>query len=422
MIDEDPEFLLEHFGRLASAQPLLERLGDARADVYLVGGAIRDLMLGTEPRELDLLTEFDPERLMRALGASGKRYGQFGTATVEIDGFRYDLARARRESYAEPGALPTVAPATVADDLSRRDFTVNAIAMAVFGPSRGALIAADHARDDLRSGALRVLHDESFKDDPTRLLRLALYSSRLKFAIEPGTLALARSAILEGALGTVSGERIGAELQRLACEPDPVSALGELHELGIDAAIAPGYGLGDRELARRALALLPEDAGDRATLILAAAGLELAPGELSGLLARLGFEAARRDAIVAAAARARPLDAALRRATTPSEVAAAVDGSSVEAVALAGALGAAEPAREWLSRLRRVSLEIGGRDLLDAGVPSGRAVGEGLRAALAAKLDGRARDREAELAEALRAASGQPTSLDDDAADDDRAP
>lgn len=404
-VDEDPEVLLALLQRLPAAGPLLQRLGGTETDVYLVGGAVRDLMLETQPRELDLLIESELEPFVARLGAASTLHDRFGTAKLELDRFRYDLARTRRESYARPGALPTVVVATLEDDLARRDFTVNAIALAVAGPHRGRLAAFGSALADLRAATLRVLHDKSFSDDPTRLLRLALYASRLQFTIEPHTLALAHAALGGDALATVSGPRIGAELRRLAAEADPVAALSMLHRLGIDVALAPRFGLRDPEPARRALELLPSD-GDRATLAIAAASIELDAGQRAELLQRWALPAAQRDAIIAAAARARPLAAVLRDARRPSEIAAAVGSSGVETVALAGGYGAPDQARMWLLRLRFVQLEIGGRELLAAGVPSGPAIGEGLRAALAAKLDGQLQGREAELAEALKVASG----------------
>lgn len=404
VVDEDPDILLARLEALPTARPLLRALADAATDVYLVGGAVRDMMLGREPRELDLVVETELEPVIARLGAGGRLHERFTTARLALDGVDYDLARARRESYAQPGALPSVSPARLDEDLRRRDFTVNAIALAIAGPSRGQLIAYGSAIADLRGQILRVLHDASFSDDPTRLLRLALYRARLGFSIEPRTLELAHAAIAGGALTTVSGARIGAEVRRLASESDPVQALGALHELGIDAALAPGFGLDDPSTVRRALALLPAD-GDPSIVVLAAAGLDVAAPDLWALLTRLEFEAAQRDAIVAAAANARALGNALRAAQKPSEIAAAVDGAGIEAVALAGAIDGEGAARRWLQKLRFVELEINGNHLLDAGVTPGPAVGAGLRAALDAKLDGRASGRDGELAEALRAAA-----------------
>jgi len=415
-VDADPEILLERFGRLPAGRLLLERLRGAPVAVYLVGGAVRDLILETEPRELDLVIESELDPFIGRLGASARLHDRFGTANLEIDGHSYDVARARSETYPRPGALPIVAAADLDEDLGRRDFTVNAIALGVWGPPRGALIALYPALTDLRDGVIRVLHDRSFNDDPTRLFRLALYSSRLRFTIEPRTVELALAAVRDGALETVSGSRIGAELRRLAAEPDPVSAVGALAPLGIDAALAPGFGLRDPEPARRALELLPPD-GDPSTVVLAAAAIDIGAAELGRLLDEWAFERAQRDAIIAAATRSRALAAALQGARAPSEVAAAVGGAGVETVALAGAFGADDDARRWLSDLRHVRLEIDGRDMLAAGVESGPAVGAGLRAALAAKLDGHADSRAAQLAHALRAAAPRPSSLDADGAD-----
>ena len=404
VVNEDPALLLERFAALSPARALVARLEHAPGDVHLVGGAVRDLMLGVAPSELDLVVETELEPVLAQLGAEGRLHDRFGTATVKLDGFVYDLARARRESYSHPGALPSVTPASLEQDLARRDFTVNAIALGVLGPRRGVLTAFGSALEDLREGRMRALHDASFIDDPTRLLRLVRYASRLGFTIEPHTRELAQAAVAADGLATISGSRLGAELRLLAREPDPVAAVSALGELGIDAVLAPGFGLRDPEPARRALALLPDD-GDPAVLVIAVASMGVAPGELTQMLERLAFEAHERDAILAAASGATGLAASLQGARRPSDVAAAVGAAGPEAVALAGALGPADAARSWLEQLRFVQLEIDGRDLLASGVESGPALGQGLRAALAAKLDGLAQGRDAELAEALRAAS-----------------
>jgi tRNA nucleotidyltransferase (CCA-adding enzyme) len=397
----DPERLFELVGSLPAAQPLLPRL-QQEPPVHLVGGAVRDLLMGGRPGDLDLVVEGDAAALAARIGGEVKPHDRFGTSTVRLNGHSYDLARARRERYAHPGALPDVEPAGLTEDLRRRDFTVNAMAIALNGPRPGELAVAPCAIEDLEARVLRVLHDRSFIDDPTRLLRMCRYSSRLGFAPEPETEALARSAVRARALTTVSGPRVGAELRLLAHEPDPVAALASLAALGIDAAIEPALGIDDRQLAVRALALLPGE-GRRDLLALALAARNVPAERLIELLESLAFEAGERDTIVVAATRAPELAEALHRATRPSEIAAAVAAAPLEAVALAGALGPSDPARDWLERLRHVRLEIDGRDLLAAGVPEGPAIGAGLRKALAAKLDGRAADREQELTVALRA-------------------
>jgi tRNA nucleotidyltransferase (CCA-adding enzyme) len=375
--------------------------------VYLVGGAVRDLLRGAPPLDLDLVVDGDLAPVTARLGTPSRSHDRFETATVVVDGFGYDLARARRERYDRPGALPTVGPAPLREDLARRDFTVNALALGIGGPDRGRLLGVDGGREDLKRRQLRVLHDASFGDDPTRLLRLARYANRLQFTIEPRTRELAAAAVTAGAVDTVSGARVGTELRLLAAEPDPVGAFQALAAIGADEAIAPGFGIRDADRAARAgraLALLPAD-GHPADVVIAVAALDLASDDLPGRLDEWGFTASQRDRIAGAAVGARPLARALREARRPSAIAAAAGDGPAERVAVAGALGAEGPARRWLDELRHVTLEIDGGDLLRNGVARGPAIGAGLAAALRAKLDGRVAGREQELAEALRAAT-----------------
>jgi tRNA nucleotidyltransferase (CCA-adding enzyme) len=400
-----PAALLDRVRSLPAGAPLLERL-EGQSDVHLVGGAVRDLLLSGGPTDLDLVVEGDAARLVAVLGGRVTRHERFGTWTVALGGFAYDIARTRSETYPAPGALPEVRPGTLEEDLKRRDFTVNAIALALGGPRAGMIAAPGDALQDLEHGRLRVLHPRSFIDDPTRLLRLARYRSRLGFEMEPATAGLAAAAVAEQALETVSGPRIGSELRLLSCEADPVGALSALHDVGLEPAIHPRFGLGYGEfpanlnLGRRALALLPVDArADR--LALAVAARAVPRQELWMLLDRLAFEAEDREAIVATAADAGEAFRLLGQATRPSQIAAVARDMPLELVAMAGALGPANAARAWLDELRHVRLEIDGGDLLRAGVPEGPAIGRGLRASLSAKLDGLAGDREAELAAAL---------------------
>ena len=402
MPDPSATQLLDLLAALPAAGPLLAAVR-ATDGVYLVGGAVRDLLRGATPADLDLVVDRDVAEVIAALGVPAREHDRFGTATLVLDGTRFDLARARRERYPRPGALPDVEPASLQEDLQRRDFTVNAVALCLGGERRGELVAVTGAMADLETRTLRVLHDASFIDDPTRLLRLARYGGRLGFGTEPLTARLAREAIASGALATVSGARLGTELRLAAAEADPVAALVGLRALGVDEALMPGFGLRDPSLAARALGLLPAD-GDAATLVLAAAALGTEPAQLRQGLDELAFDARTRDVILDASERAPVLATELSVSTRPSAIAAAARDAPVELVALAGAMGPETAAAAWLGELRSVALEIDGTDLLSAGVPAGPRVGAGLRAALSAKLDGRAVGREAELDEAVRAA------------------
>lgn len=388
--------LAERVRALPAASPLVGVLPHA----WVVGGAVRDLLLGrAAPVDLDLVIEGDAveaaERLGAALGGSVTVHDRFGTASVEAAGHVYDLATARAETYARPGALPDVRPGAIAEDLLRRDFTVNAIAVAL----DGRVEAAPFAFEDLDARVLRVLHERSFLDDPTRLLRLVRYATRLGFGVEPATEALASAAVAGGALATVTPARVGAELRLLLREPSAVEALVWVGSW--ESAMGVSLDV-DAQVASRALELLPAD-GRGDLLLLGSACRSVPSAELAGWLDALEFTGRERDVVVAVV-QADGIEGKLARASRPSEIAAAVRGAPVEAVALAGALGASNAARAWLSELRRVRLEIDGDDLLAAGIPQGEAVGRALAAALRARLDGEAPDRDAQLAVAIAAA------------------
>jgi tRNA nucleotidyltransferase (CCA-adding enzyme) len=363
---------------------------EGRDDAWIVGGAVRDALLGREPKDLDVVVAGDAAALAEQLGDVREAHDRFGTFTVVVDGELVNVATARTETYAAPGALPDVQPAGLEEDLCRRDFTVNALAVDATGAIHGA------GEEDLRAGLLRVLHDGSFADDPTRLWRLARYAARLGFAIEEHTLELARTAVAGGALETVTGPRIGNEVALALNEPDPLATLASAHELGLlPEGMAPRRGL-----TQRALELLPED-GHPGILALAASAGGMGAERLRAWLDELGLGARERDQVVTIATGADELAAALAAASSPSEIHAAARRRPDELVALAGALGAEQPARRWLVDLRDVHLEISGDDLLAEGVPPGPEMGRRLDRALAAKLDGLAPDRETELEVAL---------------------
>jgi tRNA nucleotidyltransferase (CCA-adding enzyme) len=378
----DGHALLERLAQLPRGGAVLDA-AQGMPGVYLVGGAVRDLALGITPHEIDIAVEGDPDPLLAALGGADVEHERFGTATV--DGV--DVVRARAESYPQPGALPEVRPGDIDDDLARRDFTVNAIAVALDGAE---VHAVDHAGGDLDARRLRVLHDASFRDDPTRLWRLARYAARLGFAIEDRTLQLAAEAVADGAPGTASGVRMGNELRLALREPDPVAALIEAAALGL---LPPGMVPVRPD---EALALLPEGEGRRDLVTLAASCAGMDARALLAWLDHMGFVAPERD-LVAAASRF-VVGSPLRAARTPSEIARAARGAPIEAVALAGG----ENARRWIDELRHVALHITGDDLLAAGVPQGPEIGERLRRTLDRVLEGEIPPgRDAELAAAL---------------------
>jgi tRNA nucleotidyltransferase (CCA-adding enzyme) len=403
-------------------------LAALREDVQLVGGAARDLLLGRIPRELDLVVGADAPSVARDLASklglssgevADRRFGvetheRFGTALVWWEGGRIDIAQRRAESYPGPGALPEVRPGTTEEDLLRRDFTVNAIAVLLGGPQRGELSTAPAALDDLMAARLRVLHEGSFLDDPTRLFRLGRYRARLGFEVEGHTAELAVQALANGALETVSMARVGAELRLALAEPDPVTAIAVLSDLGILSALDPRLRF-DEPLSRGALSMLPAD-GRADLLLLAGLLLDMTDDReedperaIFGLLDELEFTAADRARTTKTALSGPLLADRLEAVTAASELPDAIRPSPLEGVALAGALAEQEglarapaTARRWLTELRHVRLTITGDDLLAAGVPAGPEIGRRLELALRRKLDGELTEgREAELAAAM---------------------
>lgn len=383
-----PEGLLQRARAQGPIAAIHASIAAFNGDVYLVGGTVRDLILGRPFIDVDLAVEGDPQALAGAIGSAERLETKFGTVSVQRDGYRYDLARTRTERYEHPGALPVVASAGIDADLSRRDFTVNAIALGIAGSRTGGLLTSPSALEDLRAGQLAVLHDRSFLDDPTRLFRLARYAARLGFEPAPHTRELATNALADGVLATISGTRIGNELRLLATEPDPVAAFEAVAELGLPWRI-------DAALARNALAVLPDDG--RADLLVLACVLK--PAELDDL----GFTAGERETIVQGATHAPELARRLTDAQTASEIARAVGTSGIETVALASSQGSPSQSLTWLQHLRHLTLAITGDDLIQHGIPEGPAIGRALQAARDAMLDGEASDRATQLEVALKA-------------------
>ena len=397
--------LRERVRRVPGMERLLPAL-EGLPPAYLVGGAVRDLLLDASTQDIDVAVEGDARSAARAvadrLGGEFREYERFGTADVLMpDKTVYHLATTREETYEAPGALPAVTPATLAEDLRRRDFTVNTLAVGLTGDDLGHLYDPFDGVADLEAKLIRVLHERSFLDDPTRLLRAVRYATRLEFELDPETERLAREAVAAEALSTVSGKRIRADLMKLLCEPEVGRAIEGLRELEIHSALHPELDP-DPELVASAALGAAAIGADRGVAALAAL-VESAPAELDMWLADLHLPAEERDAASRAARVAPRIASALReREHTPSELRALLEREPLEALALALALSApAEPVLKWVTSLRPVRLEISGADLLAAGVPEGPAVGRALDETLNRKLDGLVSGRDEELEIAL---------------------
>jgi tRNA nucleotidyltransferase (CCA-adding enzyme) len=405
----------------------LDRAGKAAGELglrtYLVGGVVRDLLLGREVADLDLVVEGDAASFARTLAGPGDRlrvHPAFGTAVIHTaDGLRADLAGARTEYYPEPGALPRVAEGDLRQDLFRRDFTVNALAIALHPDGHGLLVDYFDGRKDLRRGVLRVLHGLSFVEDPTRAYRALRFSLRLSFTLGRETETLLRAAVRQGVFGALKGARLFRELRPILEGPHPARALELLEAYGLLRAADPRL-VRDRRTAERAGRLEEVLAWHRllyrpvrprtAVAFLMALTERQSPDSRRSLADR--FALPRREADLLEG-----FDLPLRRLITrlgrrdrpprPSTIFFACRGEPLELLLYAMAKTGRETARKaialYLSRLAETRLEIRGRDLVAAGVEQGPLLGRTMRRTLAARLDGKVRGREEEMAYALGA-------------------
>jgi tRNA nucleotidyltransferase (CCA-adding enzyme) len=396
--------------RLELPRDVARRRGVA---LYLVGGAVRDLLLGTPVRDLDLAVEGDAVSLAgdvaRELGVEARTHGRFGTATVTAGGDRLDFAATRSETYERPGALPRVEPASIEEDLGRRDFSVHAMALSL-APARGRrLLDPFGGREDLARGRLRILHPRSFEDDPTRAYRAARYANRLGFSIEPQTRKAARDAAVAGFFERISGDRRRRELRLILSEPRPAGAVRQMDRLGLLPTLHPSLSASAPVLARLTSAgRLAARARETTSwiLYLLVWSAALTAGDTETLADRLALAGEEKRVLTSWRETLRRLSAS-GRPPRPSQIAAlrlTADETAAAAVC--------SPRKEVRALLRLallrepVKLSIGGGDLLRSGVSPGPQVGRALARTLAARRDGKI-PREEELDYALKAA-GRP--------------
>ncbi len=392
--------------------------------VSLVGGFVRDLILGRPNRDLDLVVEGDGPAFARALGraleAPVRVHEAFLTAVVRTETGEIDVATARSEFYRAPAALPEVASSALRQDLYRRDFTVNTLAIRLPPDGLAELIDPFGGRRDLTLGVLRVLHSLSFLDDPTRALRAVRLERRLGLRIAPETERLIEIALKEGAFDRLSGSRLSAELDLLLGEEGAaLPGLERLAELGVLGAIEPQL-VHDRSLApalaerlRGALAAWEWQrleglalSSDLAELLGLALAIDLPFTSRRRLADRLALSGSRRARCLAVSEVVATALGALSPDAQPSAVSASLSGLDGEELLLAFA-ATDEAGRAWIRRdlaeLRAIEPSIRGADLLSAGFPEGPLLGSALRAVRSALQDGDlSPGQESELDYALR--------------------
>ncbi len=398
---------LESVERLRVLFDAVASLGHRAEAVYLVGGTVRDILLGEKGFDIDIAVEGDAIDFARALAAAlGGRvtpHQKFGTAIVLYgDGERIDVVTTRTEFYDAPGALPTVERAGLREDLFRRDFTINAMAVALEPASFGRLFDPFGGRADLRGGLLRVLHNLSFIDDPTRIFRAIRYEARYELRLEEHSAQLARSCIDMGLVGDLSSARLRDELHALLEDPGAVGGIVRLGELGADRAIHPRL-RADQDAAalfERALELRNELEVDVPAwrIGLAVLGRDLTPGEAYDWLERLKVRRRDGDRIAGAITVAPRIVERLRgEELEPADVVSLADAFAPDAPLLALAHENQQELRDYFERLRDVRIEIGGAELAELGLSESPRVGEVLAELRRRKLNGELDGRESEL-------------------------
>jgi len=383
---------------------LLAVLAEARrrsVPVYLVGGSVRDLLLGKTTIDVDLAVEGDAIALAQAvapsLGAEIVVHPNFGTATLKAKDFTVDLATTRKEIYLRPGALPQVQPAPLQADLARRDFTINAMALGLVGPHWGQIIDPFGGIEDLSRKALRVLHEASFQDDATRILRAARYAARFSFQLDPVTKSwLQRDA---GYLAYISGARLRHEFIRIFQEEEPEEAIfllsewGALHNIHPSLHVSPGTRQAWPFLQRHA----PASALPLSYWCLLAP--TITPDEVPSLGQRLSLNRRERETL-SSFAHIRDLTSFLAmKRVMPSKVAEALDSQPEAAVWAMAALSPPLVRRRLVRYLREwrwVRPSLRPSDMLALGIPRGPGMREVMALLRAARLDGRVHNLEGE--------------------------
>ena len=415
---------LESF--LTSESMAVVRLVKAEAErldlpLYIVGGSVRDLLLGRVIKDLDFTVEGDAanlaEALLRKYAGRVVFHHRFGTATWTLDESTFkrvnipllgtsesfpflDLISARSETYSQPGALPAVQRSTIDDDLRRRDFSINAMALRLDGKYYGELVDPLGGRADLERGLIRVLHDRSFIDDPTRMLRAVRYAGRYEFVIEPKTLGLIDDEA-KPVLAGLSGERLRHEFDLMFEEKNRAAMLNRLADLDLLRPIHPSLQFTSPLLA------LPEEAPSelgplakpdslsfKQTLGWILWLMPLPVDDIEEIAQRLDF-----PALLAAATRAAASlfsDLSSFKGWKPSEWTFHLDGLPALAVYAVFLVTKNENLREYLSSWRNIKPTINGNHLRQRGLEPGPRFAEILRRLRAAWLDGEVKSSEDE--------------------------
>lgn len=391
---------------------------ETQMPAYLVGGCLRDLILGVKNLDLDIAIEgkgiIFAQYLAQRLKSRLKTHERFGTATLILsDRLKVDIATTRQEKYPYSAALPVVSRGSLKEDLKRRDFTINAMALSLKVDKQQKIIDPFGGQDDLVSGRIRILHNLSFKDDPTRILRAIRFSQRLDFKIEPKTLALLKQAISDGALDKVNPHRMRDELILILKEQNPFRPIKELGDLGalsfINAKLKIGKSTRDlfKSIAKQISWFVKNFPARRQLdcwLVYFAALLEpLTWPEIKMIIYRLGLPKGDQKRVASCyQGRDELISSLSKKHLLPEQIFSLLEPLSYETIIL---LSAATPNKNFKKYLEvffevynGMRLCISGNDLGGLGVLPGPEYQKIFTKVLVAKLNGQVRNRQTELA------------------------
>ncbi|WP_020675736.1 CBS domain-containing protein [Geopsychrobacter electrodiphilus] len=404
---------------------LLRRIGElaesSNVKAYLVGGFVRDLLLRQPNDDVDIVVEGEgisfAEQVARMLDGRVKAHPKFGTAVVvSPEGLKIDIATARIEYYAAPAALPEVEYASIRHDLYRRDFSINTLAMILNRSNFGQILDFFNGQRDLKDQAIRVLHNLSFVEDPTRAFRAVRFEQRLGFKIGGQTERLLKNAVANKVVARVSGRRILNELRHILGETHPLPALKRLDSLGLLPFVSPSlrfdevaeglFVAADKALNWFELLFTGEDCDPFLVRLLCLFN-DLPRRELKKTLAALELKLSWQNVLSAEVIQTRKALAFLTRATERSTMPAAsriyhwLNPLSLESLIYLLALSRSEDARRMIStyvtRLRHLRIELDGHDLTALGMTPGPQYTRILTNLLDARIDGKILSREDEV-------------------------
>jgi tRNA nucleotidyltransferase (CCA-adding enzyme) len=373
--------------------------------VYLVGGVVRDLLLGYPNFDLDLVVEGDAVKLAQQVAETSQAkllaHHRFGTAKLRYENFTLDLATARKETYARPGALPAVTPGTLKDDLIRRDFSINAMAISLAANDYGELVDHYQGKNDLEHRLIRILHPGSFSDDATRILRAVRYEQRLCFELETQTAQLLKQDI--PMLDTISGDRIRHELELIFEEKQPEFVINRLAELGVLPRISP-FLKGDGWLAEKFdKARRLKKPNQLPSLYFCLLIYSLSEKNIEQFLARLNISAKLSRAIRDTLRLKTSFPFLDKPSLKPSEIyyllreyePAAIQANAIASDEKEGtsSLIVHRYLQLFLTKLRYVRTSLNGEELKRLGISTGPEMGQVLQILHKAKLDGEVRTR-----------------------------